>query len=124
MTDDRFPGMTEVLAERDPLTLERDPPVMRGDPRAPTGRRLLLLKALARHWVQKGRAPTYQDLAAEVGWFTRSAVTYNANKLWLAGYVTYEPGESRTLRPTPAGWAASGSQPPTPCPLCGREAAL
>lgn len=86
------------------------------------GRKLLLLQALARHWVGKGRAPTYRDLMADAGWFTPGAVSYNVNQLWRDGYVDYEPGESRSLRLTSAGWAASGSAAPSPCPLCAREA--
>lgn len=82
------------------------------------------LVAIGELLAERGYAPTLREIQASARLSSTSVVAYHLSWLRRQGLVTFEPGLTRTLRLTEAGWqratGASGSRlVPGECEWCG-----
>jgi repressor LexA len=66
-----------------------------------TERQKLVLNAIAKLTSVNGYAPTFRELMDDTGIKSPNGITLHLKALERKGYVTREPGKSRTLRLTP-----------------------
>ena len=65
-----------------------------------TTRQRDVLHAIRDYLQEHGRAPTFSELASEVGGRAVATVYYHACALRQKGFLTWEPELARTLKPT------------------------
>lgn len=73
-----------------------------------------VLAAVRDYWAEHGYSPSVRDILMATGVNSNSVVTYNLNKLQMAGYLRVTPGISRSIILPPARF----------CPECGASTIL